>query len=509
MASSNRAAHRFVKLLPDLLLVAAAFLLRIHNLTTLPVFVDEVFHIEWAQAVWTGHPFGGEADGRLLNIWLISLIYPFNATLWASRFTVALGGTVSVAAALALGRKLFSVRAGRAAAVLVMALPYTFFFDRLALADPLAAHSGLLVVWLCSLNKPWRDPKFAVLAGMALTAASLSKIPMLVYFALPALGWWFSGEKPRRYPPLLAAYGTAFALTGGVLLVGPDAYGVTGSAHTNLADGGQAAALVVQVVDNVLSAIPDSARMLADYVGWPVVGLVVGGILHAVISKPKTGWLLAAGALLPIVLHWLVVSRYFPRFFLPGFAVGVVLAAGLLDAGVAWLAARFERLPDNLTLYGVTLLLLLPVALPFIPTAYTQPADLPLPTEDRRDYIEGAPSGFGFDVAAGYLRQQAAATDGRLLVICEAQSTCDTLEVYLIDAVIIEFYVESDAPDNLLDLLAEEHTILLAQENPHPSANADGINPAGLGLEAEQIEYFTRPGGAGGVEIWTTQARNQ
>src|SRR5688572_26588751 len=156
-----------------LLLLYAA--LRLHGLLRFPVFIDEAFHIGWARDVWSLHPFGSADEGKALIAWVFAPLWPFENGLWLSRAAVVIAGMVGLAALLALGKRLVGHSAARFAGLLMVLVPYTFFFDRLAFADSVAASFGLVAAALIVYAIDTRRRSIAVLAGVALTLALLVK----------------------------------------------------------------------------------------------------------------------------------------------------------------------------------------------------------------------------------------------------------------------------------------------------------------------------------------------
>ncbi len=61
------------------LLLVIFFISRIHNLLTLPLFLDESSHLTRAQWVWEGKPFYLLETGKALAPYLAALFWPFSA----------------------------------------------------------------------------------------------------------------------------------------------------------------------------------------------------------------------------------------------------------------------------------------------------------------------------------------------------------------------------------------------------------------------------------------------
>src|SRR6187431_3384432 len=87
------------------------FLLRLYNLTSLPIFTDEAIYIRWAQvakqdAVWR---FISLTDGKQpMYVWWAMILLKFiKDPLYAGRFVSVLTGFATVVGLFFLGNELF------------------------------------------------------------------------------------------------------------------------------------------------------------------------------------------------------------------------------------------------------------------------------------------------------------------------------------------------------------------------------------------------------------------
>ena len=128
---------------------------RLYNLRQLPIFLDEVTHIQWSLNIWHAH--GKEilsalneplADGKLLQILLLSLVSPWASDpLLGSRFISVLAGTLSLWSCYAIGKRLYGVQVGLFSAWLYIVCPFALFHDRMALADSLLCAGTVFTLW--------------------------------------------------------------------------------------------------------------------------------------------------------------------------------------------------------------------------------------------------------------------------------------------------------------------------------------------------------------------------
>ena len=115
------------------MLVAFFARAKTYRLTSLPIFIDESLHLFWSQRVREEPGFERPLrDGKPLQALVTSLTVPgADDPVWAGRFTSVIGGAVGMWAAWQIGRRLFDDKTGWAAAVLYLACPFTFFYDRM------------------------------------------------------------------------------------------------------------------------------------------------------------------------------------------------------------------------------------------------------------------------------------------------------------------------------------------------------------------------------------------
>lgn len=169
-------------------IVLVAFVLRIINLTILPVFADEAIYIRWAQVMRaeTTLRFLPLSDGKQpLFMWtVIPFLKLFEDPLFAGRIVSVLTGLGSLVGIFVLSYLLFKSRKAALVSSLIYAIsPFTVFFDRMALVDSMLTMFGVWTVIFSYLSVKKLRLDMAMLAGFALGGAALTKSPAL-FFAL-------------------------------------------------------------------------------------------------------------------------------------------------------------------------------------------------------------------------------------------------------------------------------------------------------------------------------------
>ncbi len=132
-----------------LLLSLSYLIIRLINLTIIPIFVDEAIYLHWARvanndASWR---FISLTDGKQpLFIWLTMVFLRlFNDPLFAGRFVSILSGLGTMLGLFLLGWQLFGKKwVGFLAAALYLFYPFALVYDRMALMDGMV---GMFAVW--------------------------------------------------------------------------------------------------------------------------------------------------------------------------------------------------------------------------------------------------------------------------------------------------------------------------------------------------------------------------
>lgn len=381
---------------------------RLHAIDNLAYFIDESSHLWWARLAWQGAPLQAASDGRLLNVLWMALFWPFNAGVWTSRVSGVLITTIGIACLGDTARRIGSTRAGALAVLCYTFMPLTFFFDRLALADSLSGPFIALAIWaslrLFQHNKIDRAAIFwAFIGGLALTAAIFSKISNLIFLCLPLfavillpLGQWrrsilFAGSL------YITSFVTLIPLGLLVKVLGQSDLGLD---------------ILTKKTAPPLSAIPQQvvinlgvlSQDIAAYLSFPLWVLVLIGLGVALWKSNRAIWLVTLTLVTTLAS---LIGRTEPSFlesrFLPVYAplIATLTGVGLATASQMWNRSWFKQI-----MFGLSGAWLTVSGLMFAMTGWTQAEALPLPEDDRFQYIVGWPSGYGFrDLAHDFITQ--------------------------------------------------------------------------------------------------------
>lgn len=165
---------------------------RFQNLTTLPVFADEAIYIRWSQIIKSVETlrFIPLTDGKQpLFMWLtVPLLKIFSDPLFAGR-TVSVFAGLGTLFFLYLIAKFFNFSKPSIFILLIIYLvsPFTFFFDRMALADNLLTFFGVLTLYLSLLQGRYLRLDISLILGTVLGLAWLTKSPAMFFIVLSFL----------------------------------------------------------------------------------------------------------------------------------------------------------------------------------------------------------------------------------------------------------------------------------------------------------------------------------
>ncbi len=185
-----------------LLISLLALLLRLINLTILPVFADEAIYIRWSQ-IMANEPtlrFLPLSDGKQpLFMWILMfVVHRFSDPLFIGRLLSIATGMGTLLGIFALSLILFkSKKAALVSALIYAVSPFTFFFDRMALVDSMLAMFTIWTIVLGILTAKTKYPSFAMLTGFTLGGALLTKSPA-IFTAILLPTTWVLSDFPRK-----------------------------------------------------------------------------------------------------------------------------------------------------------------------------------------------------------------------------------------------------------------------------------------------------------------------
>src|SRR3989344_8133830 len=148
-------------MLPLIFLLCLNLVIRLFNLTLLPIFTDESIYIFWAKTIQTtgSNWFISLYDGKPpLFIWSIATalsVFPSSSYLLAGRLVSVLASLLTITAIYKISFHLFNhKRIAVIASLFYIISPLTLLYDRLALFESLFTAMLVWSVYFMLKNKP-------------------------------------------------------------------------------------------------------------------------------------------------------------------------------------------------------------------------------------------------------------------------------------------------------------------------------------------------------------------
>ncbi|WP_232280222.1 ArnT family glycosyltransferase [Roseiflexus castenholzii] len=370
---------------PVLLLLCILFLTtRLPGLLTLPLFNDEAIYLYRAQQFPAQLEFTVH-DGKLIHELLLAALarLPWDPLL-TGRILSVLCGWLTVVGLWLSGRIIGDRTAGLFAGLLYILSPLAIIHDRLAIPDAmLGSIAGFLLAASLRLTLlPQPNRWHAAGVGALGALATLVKLPGLFLFALPALIIVTSAATPERRHQQWALLRTVLIMT----LLAPASFAPFnyGGAENHKVGVFNLALQIERLTDNVRQI----GEWLALTLPLPTLALIGLGLSQRP-TRRLILTLVAAACVFCMALAT-IGSVLYPRYILPAWPLLLVVA------GVG--LSRLCHLPVALRGAGIAIALINAIWGSFFAIQYAQnPAQAPLTTADRHQYIETWTAGYHLD----------------------------------------------------------------------------------------------------------------
>lgn len=387
-------------LIIGILAIILFFFLRLSNLNAIPVFVDEAIYIRWSQVMKNEASlrFLPQTDGKQpLFMWVT---IPF---LKISQDPLIAGRLVSVAAGFGtligigfLTYLLFGEALVTSFAMLVYSLlPFTVFFDRMALADSLLSMFGIWSLSLSVLFAKTKKLDHAMFLGFAIGGGLLTKSPAIFFYAwiVLVLAFFFrpGTDKLKSTGKLLTGLLAVFVISQfmyGILRLGP-AFEMIGARNQDYLF------TVKEVLTRPLNPLIGNLKTTVNWFWLLFSPTMLLGLIFGFIPKRfRTSTIfLSLISLMPLVGQAAIAKVYTSRYAL--FAITPLIP--VIAVGLHWLATRKGIL---IKLSSVALLL---VPLIFSLLSVFAPTKAPLSFDMHNGYLEEWTAGWGQKDIANYL----------------------------------------------------------------------------------------------------------
>lgn len=435
-----------------LMILIAGFVIRIINLTILPVFVDEAIYVRWSQVMATEPTlrFLPLSDGKQpLYMWvLMFLIKYFRDPLLIGRLMSVFTGLGTMVGIFVFSYLLFKNKLiSLFSTFLYMLSPFAVFFDRMALVDSMLSMFCLWAAVFSLQSAKSKRLDFAMIAGFMLGFASLTKSPA-VFIALLLPTFWFLYDLKGVWR-LGSTYLIAFAMYN-IQRLGPNFSLLTSRTGDYVLPINH---ILVNVLDPLLPHLKDFVVWLYSMGPVALIPLVIFGIFMGFKKYWKETLMLMILVLAPVVIQSEFAKAFTARY------VFFILPYLFVLAGMI-LLTKFKTIWLRVINYGLIILFIIQSSI-FNYYLLTNPYKANLPRGERSGYLEEWTAGQGIKEISEYIRKEASGlpVGSKIVVGTEGYfgTLPDGLQLYLNDLpnviVIGVGVIIEDVPNSLKESL--------------------------------------------------------
>jgi hypothetical protein len=405
----------WLKILLSLILVIVYFFTRTQNLDSIPVFGDEAIYVRWSQIIKNEETlrFIPQTDGKQpLFMWITATLLHFNFDpLITGRSVSIFSGFLALVGIFLVSciiidftfpfknpiefikesvRDNFSY--GFIAAVIYTFLPFSFFFDRLSLADTTLSMFGIWALFFSFLLSKFKRLDLAFILGIILGLAWLTKSPAIYFIVLSLLTYLIFNYRHLKtlFLPIFSAL-FAFIIYN-ILRLGPQFHMI---ALRNRDYVWSLAEIIKHPLDPLKPHLSDTLTIFGQYISWPLlIFSLIGLFLFLFYQKNRQVLTVFLWFALPLIANCAMTKVFTARYIL--FTLPSLII--LLSIG---LSVFFKT---NLARLIFVLILLIPSIL-WIKKISLDPFTFNLPSTET-GYLSGWTSGWGIKQTAQYFKKR-------------------------------------------------------------------------------------------------------
>lgn len=412
----------------SVLAVVAFFFLRLSKLNNIPVFVDEAIYVRWSQVMkaesslrflpqtdgkqplfmWTTIPFFKISSDPLVAGRLVSVASGFGAFLGIGFLVWLIFGDLLI---VSLSMLVYAI------------LPFSVFFDRMALADSMLAMFGIWSLALSILFAKTRKLDHAMLLGFAIGGGLLTKSPAIIFYVWLVLSLLFfsksQGSKTRSLGNLLIGLFAVVVISQmmySILRLGP-AFNMIGARNQDYLFTWK------EVLGHPLNPLIGNLKTTLNWL-WLLFSptLLISLIFGLIPKKTRTlSLFLILISFIPLVAQASIAKVYTSRYVL--FAVLPLIP--VIGFGLNLLVTR----KGILIKLSSIILLIVPLVISLL--CVFAPTKAPLSYDMHTGYLEEWTAGWGQKEVANYLIDQESKGE-RVVVFTEGYfgTLPDGLQIY-------------------------------------------------------------------------------
>lgn len=412
-----------IKIILSVLLVILYFFSRLQNLTSIPIFCDEAIYIRWAQIIQSEENlrFIPQTDGKQpLFMWLNAITLKIFSDPLVSGRIISIFSGFGIAILISLisvvivsfqdSQKNISTYLKKNISkhyylfifvfMVYCLIPFTFFFDRLALTDNLLSLFGVMSLFLSLLLAKYPNITNSLFLGLSLGLAWLTKSPA-IYFVVLSLTTYLAINYKKilsfTYPLISASIGF---LIYNLLRLGPQFHQIT---LRNKDYVWTFSEILKHPLDPLKPHLANALEIYLHYISLPVLIIFIVGLLYSLYKKNTYQILniryliLATWWLLPLIVNSALAKVFTARYILFTLPPFLALISIIFYNLIIKIKNNYFKL--------ILILFIFLVNINFIYKLSTDPFNQKLPSSET-GYLVDWTSGWGIKESFNYLKQR-------------------------------------------------------------------------------------------------------
>ena len=403
-----------------ILVISLYFFSRFQNLTSIPVFGDEAIYIRWAQIIQSEETlrFIPQTDGKQpLFMWLNAIsLKLISDPLVSGRIISVFAGfgvvlilfltTAIILNFSSVEKNIFkfikeSIKNKFYPSILTSLvyclIPFSFFFDRLALADTLLSFFGLTSLLFTLLLSKYHRLDLSLILGAILGLAWLTKSPAIYFIALSVGTFIFLNlnKLTSVFLPLISSF-ISFIIYN-ILRLGPQFHMIYLRNRDYVWSLNE---IIKHPFDPLKPHISDTITLYQHYISWPIIILALIGLFLYIYQKksiqkifliPIFWWILPLIATASIAKVF--TARYI-LFTLPSLII-------IISLSISFLISKIK----SILLKIILIILIFILNINFLIKLSIDPFHQNLPSTET-GYLTDWTSGWGINQSAIYLKER-------------------------------------------------------------------------------------------------------
>ena len=416
--------NRFFRFFLLILICGFYFFSRLQHLTSIPVFGDEAIYIRWAQIIQSEETlrFIPQTDGKQpLFMWINA------ATSKIISDPLVSGRIVSVFAGFGLIFLLFFTTAiflnfkskeldvlkfikisihkffypAIFSSLIYCLLPFSFFFDRMALADTLLSFFGLSALLFSFLLAKYPRLDLSLILGVILGFAWLTKSPAIYFIVLSIFTFLLFNFRKLKFIFLPLISSALAFLIYNILRLGPQFSQI---AVRNKDYIWSISEILKHPLDPLVPHLLNTVSLYNQYISWPLLIISLAGLVLLFIKSKKTKnfdlkyLILVCWWILPLIANAAMAKVFTARYILFTLPPLIILITiGFLNF--------LNKIKSNI-LKIILIIAVFILNINFIYKISTDPFHQKL-TSTEQGYLSDWTSGWGIKQSADFLKQRA------------------------------------------------------------------------------------------------------